>query len=106
MFSSYDLPIPFRKKTTLHCPSCSLEIVMKNLGHQKIKMVKMENESNLHATFSKRCTSILKKTSEIITLCGVELGLVVLSPAQMVYSFGHPSVDIQLSIMTSVAMHQ
>ncbi|GMI70599.1 hypothetical protein HRI_000729200 [Hibiscus trionum] len=65
----------------------------KNLGRQKIEMVKMTNESNLNVTFSKRRAGLFKKASELSTLCGVELAIVVFSPAKRVYSFGHPSVD-------------
>ncbi|KAL4319421.1 hypothetical protein GQ457_18G019690 [Hibiscus cannabinus] len=94
--------IPFRKKKTKKknlvlssglCVLLVLEMVKRNLGRQKIEMVKMENESNLHVTFSKRRAGLFKKASEITTLCGAELALLVFSPAQRVYSFGHPSVD-------------
>ncbi|KAE8726011.1 Detected protein of unknown function [Hibiscus syriacus] len=53
----------------------------------------MTNESNLQVTFSKRRTGLFKKASEIITLCGVELALVVFSPGNKAFSFGVPSVD-------------
>ncbi|KAL4303398.1 hypothetical protein GQ457_10G022070 [Hibiscus cannabinus] len=66
----------------------------KNLGRQKVEMVKMTKESNLQVTFSKRRGGLFKKASELSTLCGVELALVVFSPGNKVFSFGHPSVDI------------
>ncbi|GMI87938.1 hypothetical protein HRI_002463100 [Hibiscus trionum] len=65
----------------------------KNLGRQKVEMVKMTKESNLQVTFSKRRGGLFKKASELSTLCGVELALIVFSPGKKVYSFGHPSVD-------------
>ncbi|XP_075104623.1 agamous-like MADS-box protein AGL62 [Nicotiana tabacum] len=62
-------------------------------GRQKVDMVKMQNESNLQVTFSKRRAGLFKKASELCTLCGAEIVLVVFSPGKKVYSFGHPCVD-------------
>ncbi|XP_009779105.1 agamous-like MADS-box protein AGL62 [Nicotiana sylvestris] len=62
-------------------------------GRQKVDMVKMKNESNLQVTFSKRRAGLFKKASELCTLCGAEVALVVFSPGKKVYSFGHPCVD-------------
>ncbi|KAF4363328.1 hypothetical protein G4B88_002075 [Cannabis sativa] len=63
-------------------------------GRQKVAMVKMDNESNLQVTFSKRRSGLFKKASELCTLCGVELALIVFSPGRKVFSFGHPSVEL------------
>ncbi|XP_059310790.1 agamous-like MADS-box protein AGL62 [Lycium ferocissimum] len=62
-------------------------------GRQKVAMVKMQNESNLQVTFSKRRAGLFKKASELCTLCGAEIVIVVFSPGKKVYSFGHPCVD-------------
>ncbi|KAK4340140.1 hypothetical protein RND71_041602 [Anisodus tanguticus] len=62
-------------------------------GRQKVDMVKMQNESNLQVTFSKRRAGLFKKASELCTLCGAEIAIVVFSPGKKVYSFGHPCVD-------------
>ncbi|XP_009601691.1 agamous-like MADS-box protein AGL62 [Nicotiana tomentosiformis] len=62
-------------------------------GRQKVDMVKMQNQSNLQVTFSKRRAGLFKKASELCTLCGAEVALVVFSPGKKVYSFGHPCVD-------------
>ncbi|KAJ7967615.1 Agamous-like MADS-box protein [Quillaja saponaria] len=62
-------------------------------GRRKIKMAKMENESNLQVTFSKRRTSLFNKASELSTLCDAEVGVIVFSPSDKVYSFGHPSLE-------------
>ncbi|GFP88663.1 agamous-like mads-box protein agl62 [Phtheirospermum japonicum] len=56
-------------------------------------MVKMSNESNLQVTFSKRRSGLFKKASELCTLCGVEIAIIVFSPAGKVFSFGHPNVE-------------
>ncbi|XP_009627466.2 agamous-like MADS-box protein AGL62 [Nicotiana tomentosiformis] len=63
-------------------------------GRQKVDMVKMQNESNLQVTFSKRRAGLFKKASDLCTLCGAEVALVVFSPGKKVYSFGHPRVDL------------
>ncbi|XP_047312547.1 agamous-like MADS-box protein AGL62 [Impatiens glandulifera] len=56
-------------------------------------MAKMKNESNLKVTFCKRKSGLFKKFSELITLCGAEVLLLVFSPTNRVFSYGHPSVD-------------
>lgn len=56
-------------------------------------MMKIENETNLQVTFSKRRAGLFKKASEISTLCGAETAVVVFSPGHKAHSFGHPSVD-------------
>jgi len=53
----------------------------------------MSNESNLQVTFSKRRSGLFKKVNEFCTLCGVDVALVVFSPSEKVFSFGHPNVD-------------
>ncbi|KAJ1410568.1 hypothetical protein SESBI_21889 [Sesbania bispinosa] len=65
----------------------------KSRGRQKIEMKKMSNESNLQVTFSKRRNGLFKKASELCTLCGANVALIVFSPGLKVFSFGHPNVD-------------
>ncbi|XP_010557539.1 PREDICTED: agamous-like MADS-box protein AGL62 [Tarenaya hassleriana] len=68
-------------------------MVRKSKGRQKIEMVKMNNESNLQVTFSKRRSGLFKKASELCTLCGAEVAIIVFSPGRKVFSFGHPCVE-------------
>ncbi|PHT43260.1 Agamous-like MADS-box protein AGL62 [Capsicum baccatum] len=63
-------------------------------GRQRVYIVKMKNESSLQVTFSKRRAGIFKKASELCTLCGAEIAIVVFFPEKKVYSFGHPSVEL------------
>ncbi|XP_047337064.1 agamous-like MADS-box protein AGL61 [Impatiens glandulifera] len=56
-------------------------------------MAKIEKKNHLQVTFSKRRTGLFKKASELSTLCGVEIAIVVFSPAEKAFSFGHPNVD-------------
>lgn len=65
----------------------------KGKGRQKITMAKIENETNLQVTFSKRRAGVFKKASELSTLCGAESAVVVFSPGNKPHSFGHPNVD-------------
>ncbi|KAM5549937.1 agamous-like MADS-box protein AGL62 [Rosa sericea] len=62
-------------------------------GRRKIAMKKIENETNLQVTFSKRRTGLFKKASELCTLSGAEMAIVVFSPGKKPYSFGHPNVE-------------
>ncbi|MED6180552.1 hypothetical protein PIB30_011315 [Stylosanthes scabra] len=65
----------------------------KSRGRQRIEMKKMSNESNLQVTFSKRRGGLFNKASELCTLCGAEVALIVFSPGEKVFSFGHPNVQ-------------
>lgn len=65
----------------------------KSKGRQKVKMQRMEKDSNRQVTFSKRRCGLFKKASELCTLCGAEAAIIVFSPGRKPFSFGHPSVD-------------
>ncbi|KAK2376220.1 agamous MADS-box protein AGL62 [Trifolium repens] len=65
----------------------------KTQGRRKIEMKRMTNDSNMQVTFSKRRSGLFKKASELSTLCGANVALVVFSPGGKVFSFGHPNVD-------------
>ncbi|CAK7330263.1 unnamed protein product [Dovyalis caffra] len=68
-------------------------MVRKSRGRQKVEMVKMSKESNLQVTFSKRRSGLFKKASELCILCGAEIAIIVFSPGNKVFSFGHPGVE-------------
>ena len=65
----------------------------KSKGRQKIVIAKIREESNLRVTFSKRRCGLFKKASELSTLCGVEIAIIVFSPGKKVFSFGYPNVE-------------
>ncbi|XP_044512426.1 agamous-like MADS-box protein AGL62 [Mangifera indica] len=65
----------------------------KTKGKQKIEMKRIEKEEDRLITFSKRKSGIYKKASELVTLTGAEVGVVVFSPAGKAFSFGHPSIE-------------
>ncbi|XP_062013256.1 agamous-like MADS-box protein AGL61 [Rosa rugosa] len=70
----------------------AMQIKKPSQGRQKIAITKIPNRSNLQVTFSKRCAGLFKKASELCTLCGVEIAIVVFSPSNKPFSFGHPSI--------------
>ncbi|ESQ44669.1 hypothetical protein EUTSA_v10003315mg [Eutrema salsugineum] len=56
-------------------------------------MVKMKNETSLQDTFSKRRSELFKKTSELSTLCGAKIAIIVYLPGRKAFSFDHPNVE-------------
>lgn len=62
-------------------------------GKRKIEIKRIEDKSSRLVTFSKRRSGIFKKASELSTLCGAEVAVLVRSPAGRVFGFGHPSID-------------
>ncbi|CAA7032968.1 unnamed protein product [Microthlaspi erraticum] len=64
-----------------------------SIGRQKIPIVMIKKENHRQVTFSKRKAGLFKKASELCTLCGAEVGIIVFSPAKKPFSFGHPSVE-------------
>ncbi|CAN1808548.1 Agamous-like MADS-box protein AGL29 [Linum perenne] len=65
----------------------------KTKGRQKIPLQKIEDPIGRAITFSKRRRGIYKKASELVTLCGAEIAILVFSPGGKPFSFGSPDVD-------------
>ncbi|PKU68106.1 agamous-like MADS-box protein AGL62 [Dendrobium catenatum] len=62
-------------------------------GRRKIEIKRIEEEQKRQVCFSKRRQGLFKKASELSTLCGVEVAVVIFSPAGKPYFFGQPSID-------------
>ncbi|KAG6480534.1 hypothetical protein ZIOFF_057118 [Zingiber officinale] len=62
-------------------------------GRRKIEIKKIESEDARHVCFSKRKAGIFAKASDLSTLCGAEVAIVIYSPVGNPYSFGSPSVE-------------
>ena len=62
-------------------------------GRQKIEITKISKKNHLQVTFSKRRSGLFKKASELCTLCGANVAIIVFSPAGKVFSFGHRDVE-------------
>ncbi|KAK4737796.1 hypothetical protein R3W88_001493 [Solanum pinnatisectum] len=60
---------------------------------RRIEIVRMQNQTSRQVTFSKRRAGLFKKASELSTLCGADVAIVVFSPSNKVYACGHPSVE-------------
>lgn len=68
-------------------------MMKKTQGRKKIEMKTIADRSSLQVTFSKRRVGLFKKASELCVLTGAEAAVIVESPGNRVYAFGHPSVD-------------
>ena len=62
-------------------------------GRQKIEITKIPKKNHLQVTFSKRRSGLFKKASELCTLCGANVAIIVFSPTGKVFSFGHSNVE-------------
>ncbi|KAL7102086.1 hypothetical protein ACP275_08G097200 [Erythranthe tilingii] len=65
----------------------------KTMGRRKIEIKKIEKRSSLQVAFSKRRMGLFRKASELSVLCGAEIAILVQSPANKIFSYGHPSVE-------------
>ncbi|MBA0881947.1 hypothetical protein Goshw_019103 [Gossypium schwendimanii] len=65
----------------------------KTKGKQKTEIKIIENADDRLIAFSKQRTRIYKKISELSTLFGGEILLIIFSPAGKPYLFGHPSIE-------------
>ncbi|KAL7089326.1 hypothetical protein ACP275_13G180500 [Erythranthe tilingii] len=65
----------------------------KTMGRRKIEIKKIEKKSSLQVTFTKRRMGLFRKASELSVLCGAEIAILVQSPADKIFSYGHPSVE-------------
>ncbi|PHT40757.1 hypothetical protein CQW23_19611 [Capsicum baccatum] len=74
-----------------------------SMGHQKIKISKIDVKNHLQVTFSKCRSSLFKTATEQCTLYGVEIAIIVYSPARKVFSFGHRNVE---SLIDSLQLTQ
>jgi len=65
----------------------------KKAGRKKIEIKKIEKSTNMQVTFSKRRTGLFKKASELCILCDVSVAIIVFSPAEKLFCFGHPDLE-------------
>ncbi|KAG8643176.1 hypothetical protein MANES_11G013501v8 [Manihot esculenta] len=62
-------------------------------GRQKIEIKKVEKENSRYVTFSKRKNGIFKKATELSTLCGADVAVILFSEHGKVFSYGNPNVE-------------
>ncbi|KAI3939289.1 hypothetical protein MKW92_022953 [Papaver armeniacum] len=65
----------------------------KTSGRQKIDIKKIEDNAKLQVTFSKRKGGLFRKASELSIVCGVDVAIIVFSPAGKAFACGHPTPD-------------
>ncbi|KAK6945713.1 Transcription factor, MADS-box [Dillenia turbinata] len=70
-------------------------------GRKKIPICKIEKKASLDVSFSKRKKGVFKKASELSTLSGAELAIIIFSPANKVHSFGNPNVETIINRFSS-----
>ncbi|KAI5661218.1 hypothetical protein M9H77_20541 [Catharanthus roseus] len=70
-----------------------MEAKKPSMGRQKIKIAKIQVKNHLQVTFSKCRSGLTKKASELCTICGVDIGIIVFSPAGKVFPFVHPNIE-------------
>lgn len=64
-------------------------------GRQRIDTSKRrESEEDRLITFSKRRSGLYKKGSELCTLCGTQLAILIFSPSGKPFSFAHPNIEV------------
>ncbi|KAG7948965.1 hypothetical protein I3843_13G036500 [Carya illinoinensis] len=68
----------------------------KTRGRQRIEIKELADESKKQVTFSKRRAGLFKKAGELCVLCGAEVAIIVFSPHNNVFCFGHPDVETVL----------
>ncbi|KQK15005.1 hypothetical protein BRADI_1g20090v3 [Brachypodium distachyon] len=66
---------------------------MPSMCRRKIAIKRIESEEDRQVCFSKRQIGLFKKVTELSVLCGMQVAVVVFSPAGNALSLGHPSVD-------------
>ncbi|KAK7319089.1 hypothetical protein RJT34_03802 [Clitoria ternatea] len=64
------------------------------MGRRKIDIELVKDPSTRQITFSKRRKGLFKKANELSFLCNAELVVVVFSPGNKPYTYGHPGVDV------------
>jgi hypothetical protein len=64
------------------------------MGRRRIEIESVKDPNTRRVTFSKRRTGLFKKANELSILCGAEVAIVMFSPGNKPYSFGHPEVDV------------
>ncbi|CAN0876509.1 Agamous-like MADS-box protein AGL62 [Linum grandiflorum] len=68
-----------------------------NIGRQKIEIKKVEKDSNRNVTFSKRKNGLFKKATELSTLCGAQVAIILFSQHHRVFSCARPDLDSVLN---------
>ncbi|KAJ3674439.1 hypothetical protein LUZ60_005055 [Juncus effusus] len=77
------------------------------INHQRrVELKRIENEDARYVCFSKRRAGLFRKASELSTLCGADIAIIVNSPTGRPYSFGSPAFDPVINRFLSNTLNQ
>ncbi|KAL5745287.1 hypothetical protein ACOSP7_026433 [Xanthoceras sorbifolium] len=77
------------------------------MGRVKVPLKKVENKTYRHVSFSKRKNGLVKKAYELSTLCDVDVGLIIFSPAGKLVLFdGKRRTEETLKSYIDLPLHQ
>jgi len=62
------------------------------MGRNKIQIIRIENERNRQATFTKRKNGLIKKAMELSILCDCEIALIVFQENKL-YQYGSEGIN-------------
>ncbi|KAK8363828.1 hypothetical protein V6Z11_A03G191600 [Gossypium hirsutum] len=69
------------------------------MGRKRLLIKRIDNPCSRQIAYSKRGKGILKKATELSTLCGANVGLLMFSPTGRLTSYTHKGRDIFLRYM-------
>ncbi|XP_047309752.1 agamous-like MADS-box protein AGL62 [Impatiens glandulifera] len=65
-------------------------------GRQKIPIKWIEDKAKRSVAFSKRKSGVLKKVSELSTMCGIDMALILFNESGKAFSYGNPTLNVIL----------
>ncbi|XP_047340171.1 agamous-like MADS-box protein AGL62 [Impatiens glandulifera] len=65
-------------------------------GRKKIPIKFIEDRAKRSVAFSKRKSGVMKKVSELSTMCGIDMALILFNESGKVYSYGNPTLNVIL----------
>ncbi|XP_047309849.1 agamous-like MADS-box protein AGL62 [Impatiens glandulifera] len=71
-------------------------------GRQKISIKWIENGDKCSVSFSKRKSGVLKKVSELSTMCGIDMALILFFESDKAFSYGNPTLNAILNCFLGV----
>ncbi|XP_072986537.1 agamous-like MADS-box protein AGL29 [Typha latifolia] len=74
-------------------------------GKQRIEMKRIESDDARYICFAKRRMGLFAKASDLSTLCGPDIAVLVFSPGGKCYSFGSPAVHLVVDRFLSDGQH-
>ncbi|XP_047340168.1 agamous-like MADS-box protein AGL62 [Impatiens glandulifera] len=67
-------------------------------GRKKIPIKFIKDRAKRSVAFSKRKSGVMKKVSELSTMCGIDMALILFNESGKVYSYGNPTLNVILDL--------